>query len=155
MPARRSAGLLPYRIRDGRLEVFLVHPGGPFWANKDAGVWSIPKGEYDHTESAHVAALREFTEETGFQVEGDFHELLPVVQKSGKVVTAFAYEGDCDPEKMTCNTCMIEWPPGSGKKIEIPECDRGGWFHFEEAKLKINPAQTALLEELIAKISKR
>lgn len=130
-----------------------MHPGGPFWAKKEEGAWSIPKGEYDETESALTAALREFREETGFSIDGEFQELSPVVQKSGKIVTAFACEGDCDPEKLVSNVCSIEWPPRSGRQMEIPECDRGGWFDFEEAKLKINPAQITLLEELIMKLT--
>ncbi len=146
--AKRSAGLLMYRRRAGRLEVFLVHPGGPFWKNKDAGAWSVPKGEFGPEDDALAAARREFTEETGFEASGDFFPLTPVTQAGGKVVQAWAVEGDLDPEKIKSNTFTLEWPPNSGNKQEFPEVDKAGWFGFEEAKEKINKAQVKLLEEL-------
>lgn len=147
--ARRSAGLLMYRRTRQELEVLLVHPGGPFFANRDAGVWGIPKGEYEKDEEALVAARREFTEETGFVAEGEFVELGNVRQRSGKVVTAWAVEGDCDPAELVSNTCRIEWPPRSGRSMEIPEIDRGGWFAMAEAMQLIREEQRPLLERLL------
>lgn len=145
---RRSAGILLHRRREERLEVLLVHPGGPFWANRDEGAWTIPKGEYDEGEDALDAARREFTEETGFAVEGPFRELAPVRQRSGKVVRAWAVEGDCDVAAIRSNTFSMEWPPRSGRTAEFPEVDRGQWFTLDEARAKILPAQLPLLEEL-------
>lgn len=150
--AKRSAGLLMYRRRGGRLEVFLVHPGGPYWKNKDAGAWSIPKGEYGPEEDPLAAARREFIEETGFEAQGDFLALTPVTQAGGKVVHAWAAEGDLDPEQIKSNTFTLEWPPKSGREREFPEVDRAGWFSLEEAKQKINQAQVGLLEELAGKV---
>ena len=122
---RQSAGLLLYRrTARGELEVFLAHPGGPFWARKDEGVWTIPKGEYFEGEEPLTAAQREFREETGFEAHGEFFELGTVKQTGGKLVSAWAFEGDCDPAKLTSNLCTVEWPPRSGKRIEIPEVDR-------------------------------
>lgn len=149
---KRSAGLLLYRRLAG-LEVFLVHPGGPFWINKDLGAWSIPKGEYDGNESALDAARREFTEETGFTVEGEFIELGSVRQASGKLVSAWAVEGNCDPDALISNHCEIEWPLRSGRKLSIPEVDRGAWLSIDEARRKINPGQEPLLDMLIAKVA--
>ena len=146
---RRSAGILLFRRRAG-LEVFLVHPGGPFWAQKDLGAWSIPKGEYTGEEAAIDAARREFGEETGFAVDGEFLELGYVMQKGGKHVTAWGVEGDCDAELMKSNTCEIEWPPRSGKQIEIPEVDRGKWFGIVEAKDFIFERQQPFLGRLVA-----
>ncbi|MBI1788941.1 MAG: NUDIX domain-containing protein [Acidobacteria bacterium] len=146
---KQSAGLLLYRRREGRLEVFLVHPGGPLFARKDAGFWSIPKGEYEDSEDPLQAALREFREETGFPVEGELHPLTPVVQKSGKRVAAWAVQGDCDPAQMRSNTFSMEWPPRSGRQREFPEVDRGEWFRLPAAREKINAAQAAWLEELL------
>jgi predicted NUDIX family NTP pyrophosphohydrolase len=143
-----SAGLLLYRFRDGRLQVLLVHPGGPFFRNKDLGVWSIPKGEPDEGEPLLDAAKREFREETGFVVDGEYLELTAVKQKAGKVVHAWALEGDCEPEALRSNTFPLEWPPRSGKRVEFPEVDRAEFFELEKAREKINPAQSALLEEL-------
>ncbi len=143
-----SAGLLLYRIRGGALEVFLAHPGGPFWAKKDLGVWSIPKGEIDEGEQPLGAARREFEEETGFSPEGTFRELTPVRQRSGKIVHAWAVEGDCDPTALRSNTFTLEWPPRSGRMQEIPEVDRGGWFAVDLAKEKILEGQRGLLDEL-------
>lgn len=129
-----------------------MHPGGPFWANKDAGAWSVPKGEFADTEDPLAAAKREFREETGSPVEGEFLELAPVTQKAGKVVYAWAVEGDIAAEAITSNTFPVEWPPKSGKWIRIPEVDRAGWFSIAEAMTKINPAQARLIEELVEKL---
>jgi predicted NUDIX family NTP pyrophosphohydrolase len=150
--AKHSAGLLIYRRREGRLEVFLVHPGGPFWKNKDAGAWSIPKGEFGGDEDPLAAARREFAEETGFEAEGEFLSLTPVTQAGGKVVHAWAVEGDLDPEKIKSNSFTLEWPPRSGKEQEFPEVDRAGWFGIDEAKEKVNKAQVGLLEELAGRL---
>jgi len=149
---KQSAGLLLYRWREGRLEVFLVHPGGPFWRRKEAGAWSIPKGELSPGEDPLAAARREFAEETGFSVQGEFVPLAPVTQAGGKVVHAWAVEGELDPEKIKSNTFTLEWPPGSGREQEFPEVDRAAWFGLEEARDKINPAQRRLLEELAGKL---
>lgn len=146
--ARQSAGILLYRIKS-ELEVFLVHPGGPFFVKKDLGAWSIPKGEFDHTETAIEAAKREFEEETGKMPEGEFIQLKPVRQKSGKVVQAWAVEGDIDAENIVSNTFEMIWPPNSGNLREFPENDKGQWFSIDEAILKINERQVPLLEELI------
>lgn len=143
---KRSAGLLMYR-RNPDLEVFLAHPGGPFWAKKDA--WTIPKGEYEPGERALEAAVREFQEETGFEPRPPFLELGEIRQPSGKIVTAWAFEGDCDPSRLISNTCMIEWPPRSGKQMEIPEVDRGVWFRIEDARRKIFKGQEKLLDRLL------
>lgn len=145
---KRSAGLLLYRRSSREVEVFLVHPGGPYWANKDLGAWSIPKGEYDADEPALDAARREFTEETGFAIDGEFMELGTVRQASGKLVSAWAVEGDCDPAKLVSNLCEVEWPPRSGRRIEIPEVDRGCWFTLEQAKERISAGQQKLLDML-------
>jgi predicted NUDIX family NTP pyrophosphohydrolase len=145
---RQSAGLLMYRKRSGVVEVFLAHPGGPIWAKKDKGAWTIPKGRYEGTETPLEAAKREFHEETGFVASGPFIELGSVTQKSGKVVAAWAFMGDCDPVKLTSNTCELEWPPRSGKKIEIPEVDRGEWFGLAAARESIREEQVALVDAL-------
>ena len=146
--AKTSAGLLMYRRRGEELEFLLVHPGGPFWKNKDAGAWTIPKGEIDEGEDALAAAKREFEEELGLRPDGRFVELQPVRQKSGKMVRAWAFEGDCHPEKIRSNTFTIEWPPRSGEQKEFPEVDRAGFFNGQQAKEKINVAQIPLLEEV-------
>jgi predicted NUDIX family NTP pyrophosphohydrolase len=146
---RKSAGILLHRDGARGREVLLVHPGGPAWARKDQGAWSIPKGEYDPTEEALAAAKREFEEELGTAApDGEAHDLGEVRQRSGKLVRAWALEGDLDPAQITSNTCELEWPPRSGKLIEIPEVDRGEWFALDQAKEKINPAQQALLDRL-------
>jgi predicted NUDIX family NTP pyrophosphohydrolase len=145
---KRSAGILVYRRREGLLEVFLVHPGGPFWTKKDLGAWTVPKGEYTNEEPPLTAAVREFKEETGFDLGGEFLELGKVTQVSGKVVSAWACVGELDAEKLTSNSCQIEWPPHSGRSMTIPEVDRGGWFSLEEAKKKILPAQQPFLDRL-------
>ena len=146
--AKQSAGILLYRIKSNDLEVFLVHPGGPFWAKKDEGAWSIPKGEFEDEEDPLAAAKREFEEETGLKISGEFIELHPVKQKSGKMVYAWAVEGDVDPLKIKSNEFEIEWPPKSGKMKSFPEIDKAAWFNLTEAKKKIIAAQTGLIKEL-------
>ncbi|WP_348266475.1 NUDIX domain-containing protein [Edaphobacter sp. DSM 109919] len=141
-----------YRQLTNELEVFLVHPGGPIWARKDKGAWTIPKGEYGPDENPLAAARREFEEETGFVATGEFADLGTVQQKSGKVVTVWAFEGDCDPLQLTSNTCQIEWPPRSGHQLEIPEIDRGRWFSIEEARKYIREEQQPLLDKLVPAI---
>lgn len=138
-----------YRGTGDGVEVFLVHPGGPYWAKKDKGAWTVPKGEYDKGEDALAAALREFEEETGFVPSGEMRELGAVKQKSGKVVRAWAFAGDCDPALLKSNTCEIEWPPRSGKRITIPEVDQGMWFGLAEAHTYIREEQQAFLEALL------
>ena len=146
-----SAGLLMYRVRNGILEVFLAHPGGPFFKNKDKGYWSIPKGEIDPEESALDAAIREFIEETGIMPEGDFIPLGTVRQKSGKIVHAWAFVGDWEERKpIVSNTFEIEWPPRSGKKQQFPEIDRTAFFSVTEALDKINEAQREFIRRLEA-----
>ncbi len=149
---KTSAGILMYRKTGAGLEVFLIHPGGPFFLNKDAGVWSIPKGEIDEGEDAFAAAQREFQEETGCRPEGNFLPLNPVKQKSGKIVLSWAVEGDCDADRITSNLFSMEWPPKSGRVQEFPEADRAGWFGLETASEKINQAQAELLVQLVMKI---
>jgi predicted NUDIX family NTP pyrophosphohydrolase len=146
--AKRSAGLLMYRLKQDGIEVFLVHPGGPYWATKDEGAWTIPKGEYDDEEEPFAAARREFFEETGFTADGEFHSLGEVRQKSGKLVTAWAFVGDCDPTQLKSNTCEIEWPPKSGKRLQIPEIDRGQWFTMDEARAYVRTELNELLLRL-------
>jgi predicted NUDIX family NTP pyrophosphohydrolase len=146
--ARRSAGLILYRRREDGVEVFLVHPGGPFWAKKDAGAWSIPKGEYEEGEESLDVARREFFEETGFAVDGDFREVGSVRQDGGKQVTAWAVEGECDPALLRSNVFELEWPPRSGRVQEFPEVDKGGWFSLAAAREKILKGQVGLLERL-------
>ncbi|HEY9000187.1 MAG TPA: NUDIX domain-containing protein [Mucilaginibacter sp.] len=149
--AKQSAGILLYRIVDGQLQVFLVHPGGPFFKNKDEGSWSVPKGEFDDNENPLDAAKREFLEETGQSISGNFIELTPIQQKGGKTVYAWAVQGDIDHETIVSNTFEIEWPPRSGKKQMFPEIDRAAWFDLETVKVKINPAQVGLINELQSK----
>ena len=148
MTSKQSAGILLYRRKSDLLEVFLVHPGGPFWKNKDAGVWTIPKGQFTNDEPALDAAVREFHEETGHKLQGPFQPLSPIRQKGGKRVYAWASAGDLDPTTITSNTFEIEWPRRSGKQLTFPEVDRGAWFTVSDARRMINPAQIALLEEL-------
>jgi predicted NUDIX family NTP pyrophosphohydrolase len=145
---KKSAGILLYRHKGKSLQILLVHPGGPFWKNKDIGAWSVPKGEFSDEEPL-AAALREFKEETGMEIDGKFIPLSPVKQKSGKLIFAFALEHDIDTEKIVSNTFELEWPPHSGKKNQFPEIDKAAWFSPTEAREKINPAQMALVEELI------
>ena len=137
-----------YRSRGSELEVLLVHPGGPFWKKKDAGAWFIPKGELLEGEAKLAGARREFEEETGIAPHGDFIELGFVKQKSGKVIFAWAFEGDCDPAAMVSNRCQVEWPPRSGRMIEIPEVDRGGWFSIAEGRERILKSQAPFLDRL-------
>jgi predicted NUDIX family NTP pyrophosphohydrolase len=146
--SRTSAGLLMYRKQGGNLQVLLVHPGGPFWRNKDTGAWSIPKGETADDEDLLEAARREFEEETGCRPSGSLIPLTPVKQKSGKTVHAWAVEGELDPASIKSNTFTMEWPPKSGRHAEFPEVDRAGFFDLPTAKQKINPAQAAFLTQL-------
>ena len=145
---KTSAGILLYRVRE-QLEVFLIHPGGPFWAKKDLGAWSMPKGEPHAGEELQDAALREFAEETGFAIAVALRPLPPLKQKSGKTIHAFAAEGDCDPAQLRSNTFSMEWPPKSGKQCEFPEADRGAWFTIAEARERIAPGQQPFLDALM------
>lgn len=147
-----SAGMLLYRIREGAPEVLLVHPGGPFWAKKDAGAWTIPKGECDEGEEPLATALRELREETGFRVDGPIVALGSIRQSGGKQVHAFAAASDVDAAKLVSNTFSLEWPPHSGRKNTYPEVDRAAWFPLEAAALKILPAQAELLDRLAARL---
>jgi predicted NUDIX family NTP pyrophosphohydrolase len=149
---KRSAGLLIYRRRKSECEVFLVHPGGPFWSKKDSGAWSIPKGEYLDGEEPLEIARREFEEETGFVPQGSFIALGDLKQLGGKVITAWAFEGDCDPKKLKSNTFMMEWPPRSGHQIEVPEIDRGCWYSIEDARRRMLPGQRPFLDRLLETI---
>ncbi len=150
--AKKSAGILLFRRKKNILEVFLVHPGGPFWAKKDDGAWSIPKGEFDDNEDGLKAAKREFKEETGSDIAGNFIELTPIKQKSGKLVYAWAAEGDIDPTMIKSNEFEMEWPPGSGKMRTFPEVDKADWFTISAASLKINAGQLSLLKNLESKL---
>ena len=149
---KQSAGILLYKHVIGQLNVLLVHPGGPFWKNKDAGAWSIPKGEFTDDEDSLSAAIREFKEETGTLLSGDFQDLGNVKLKSGKVVHAWAIEGDLDTATLKSNEIEIEWPPKSGKKITVPEVDKAEWCNIPKALEKINPAQQELINRLIDKL---
>jgi predicted NUDIX family NTP pyrophosphohydrolase len=151
---KESAGLLLFRRRNG-LEVFLVHPGGPFWARKDEHAWSIPKGELDSGEDPLSAARREFAEETGLSADGDFIALAARKQSGGKVIHAFAIEGDCDPAVVKSNTFELEWPPRSGRRQEFPEVDRAAWFPLAAARTKIHKGQAPLIDELERILSPR
>jgi predicted NUDIX family NTP pyrophosphohydrolase len=150
---RVSAGILLHRLRSGTLEVFLVHPGGPFWRGKDAGAWSIPKGEVEEGDDLLKTAQREFEEETGSRVSGEFFALTPLKQKSGKVVHAWALSGDIDASSVRSNTFSMEWPPRSGRQQEFPEVDRGAWFTIAVAREKILPGQRGFLDQLQEHIS--
>lgn len=150
--SKKSAGILLFKLENKIPKVFLVHPGGPFWAKKDDGVWTIPKGEFDDDEDPLSAAKREFEEETGMKISGEFIELNPVKQKSGKLVYAWAVKGDIDPAKIKSNEFEIEWPPKSGKMKTFPEIDKAAWFDIKEANKKIIEAQSSLLRELKTKI---
>ena len=151
--AKRSAGILLYRTAASGPEVLLVHPGGPFWARKDAGAWSIPKGEHGDDEDPRSCALREFEEETGTTLApGALTELGSVRQKGGKVVSAWAAEGDLDADSVRSNTFTMEWPPRSGRTAEFPEIDRAGWFGADAARRKLVPAQVGLLERLLERL---
>jgi predicted NUDIX family NTP pyrophosphohydrolase len=146
--SKASAGLLLYRRSPARLEVFLAHPGGPFWHNRDAGAWTIPKGVAEPGEDLLAAACREFEEETGVHPIGPFLPLGSIRQKAGKRVHAWAWEGDADPARVTSNTMLTEWPRGSGRLLSFPEVDRCAWFHPEAARVKINPPQSELIDRL-------
>jgi predicted NUDIX family NTP pyrophosphohydrolase len=148
--ATESAGLLLFRRAASGLEVFLAHPGGPFWKNKDAGAWTLPKGLVEEGEDALAAARREFEEETGIRPEGTFLPLGSIRQKAGKTVHAWAWEGDADPAAVTSNEVRTEWPRGSGKWLAFPEVDRCAWFSPEAAREKLIPAQAELIDRLIA-----
>jgi predicted NUDIX family NTP pyrophosphohydrolase len=148
MPKRSSAGILLYRSRNGAAEVFLVHPGGPFWANKDAGAWSIPKGEFEQGDDPLEAAMREFFEETGSAIDGQFVALTPQIQRSGKRVHAWAVEGEIDASRVRSNSFSMEWPPHSGRRQEFPEVDKGEWFTIPLAREKLVAGQRGFLDEL-------
>ncbi len=145
---KHSAGLLLYRRRPGGLEVLLVHPGGPFWAGKDEGAWSIPKGEFPPDEDPLASAYREFKEETSCSAQGEVSPLTTLKQPSGKIIQAWALEGDCDADAIRSNTFSLEWPPNSGRRQEFPEVDRAAWFPLEIARKKIIRGQAGFLEEL-------
>jgi len=152
--AKRSAGILLYRLTGGVPEVLLVHPGGPYWARRDDGAWSIPKGEYEEGDDPRACALREFEEETGAPLPpGELVDLGNIRQKGGKVVTAWAAEGDLDTDAVQSNTFEMEWPPRSGRTAEFPEIDRAGWFGVDQARAKLVPAQAELLDRLLARLS--
>lgn len=152
--ARKSAGILLYRGSGAAIEVLLVHPGGPFWTRRDAGAWSIPKGEYEEGEDPRACALREFEEETGTPLPpGELRELGDIRQKGGKVVTAWAAKGDLDADAVRSNTFRMEWPPRSGRWATFPEIDRAGWFDIEEARDKLVPAQAEFLDRLLERLS--
>ena len=146
--AKTSAGLILYRMQSGKLEVLLVHPGGPFWGKKDEGAWFVPKGELNVGEEPLAGAKREFEEETGLKPEGEFLALGSVKQKSGKTIVAWAFEGDCDPSSIKSNTFTIEWPPKSGRQHEFPEIDRAGFFTVTQAKAKMHPVEYPLVLRL-------
>ena len=148
MTRKTSAGILMYRVRNGTLEVFLVHPGGPFWQKKDLGAWSIPKGEFEDGVDALTAARREFREETGSEASGEFVPLTPLKQPSGKIVHAWAVEGDIDAASVMSNTFLMEWPPHSGKQRQFPEVDRGDWFTIAAAREKLIAGQRGFLVQL-------
>jgi predicted NUDIX family NTP pyrophosphohydrolase len=150
---KQSAGLLMYRWRNANLEVFLVHPGGPFWANKDLGSWSIPKGEFDKDQDPLEAGKREFTEETGLTIAAKLTPLQPVKQPSGKIIFAWAFEGDCDETAVKSNTFELEWPRRSGQRREFREIDRAGWFSLKTAQKKILAGQAPLLADLEARLA--
>jgi predicted NUDIX family NTP pyrophosphohydrolase len=150
--ARKSAGLIMFRYKGGVLELFMVHPGGPFWAKKDPGSWSIPKGEYSDQEDPLEAAKREFFEETGFEAKGEFKELTMIRQPSGKRIRAWSFQGDGDASAIRSNTFAMEWPPKSGKQAEFPEVDRAGWFSVDICRQKILKGQVGFIDELCAQL---
>ena len=152
---KESAGLLLFRRRDGALEVLLGHPGGPFWTTRDAGAWTIPKGGIHAGESPLATAIREFVEETGFQPCGPYLPLGQVTQRSGKIVHAWAFEGECDPSRVVSVTTTTEWPPRSGRWIEIPEIDRVAFFSIDDARRAINVAQAEFLDRLMDRLTPR
>ena len=150
---RRSAGIVAYRVAESGLEVLLVHPGGPFWKNRDPGAWSIPKGEYAEGEDVEEAARREFAEETGWSLDAELVPLGDIRQKGGKLVTAFALEADFDPAALASNSFTMEWPPRSGRIQSFPEVDRVQWFGPDDAREKIQPSQRPILDALAALIA--
>lgn len=152
MTKRTSAGVLLYRIRAGIVEVFLVHPGGPYWQRKDIGVWSIPKGELEESDDALTTAQREFHEETGSEVAGEFVPLTPLKQPSGKLIHAWAVRGEIDASSITSSTFLTEWPPRSGRQQEFPEIDRGDWFTITAGKEKIVAGQRGFLDQLLEQL---
>jgi predicted NUDIX family NTP pyrophosphohydrolase len=152
--AKMSAGIVMYRFREAGVEVLLVHPGGPFWHNKDEGAWSIPKGEYVEGEEPFEVAKREFKEETGCEADGKFTALSPIKQPHGKIITAWALEGDCDAGRIKSNTFRMEWPPRSGRQVEFPEVDKAGWFSVPVAKKKLLRGQTGFIEQLCEVLGK-
>lgn len=145
---KRSAGILLYRVNGDTFEFLLAHPGGPFYKNKDMGVWTIPKGEFEENEDPREAAVREFKEELGADISGEMIPLKPIIQKSGKEVLAWAVQGDFNPDEIVSNTFLLEWPPKSGKTQQYAEVDKAEWFDAEMAKKKILPAQLNIIEEL-------
>jgi predicted NUDIX family NTP pyrophosphohydrolase len=149
---QHSAGILLYRYRDEELQVLLVHPGGPFWVKKDLGAWSIPKGLLEGDEAPLAAAKREFQEETGFAVDGRFLELGELRQTSGKIIHAWALQGDVDEDRISGNTFTLEWPPHSGKTQSFPEVDSGEWYDLATARKKIHKGQAPFLDRLQAKL---
>jgi predicted NUDIX family NTP pyrophosphohydrolase len=152
---KRSAGLLVYKVETGEVRVFLVHPGGPFWRNKDLGAWTIPKGEIAGGEDALAAACREFREETGQDIAGEFAALTPCRQAGGKIVEAWAVASDIDADAIVSNTFEIEWPPRSGRRQSFPEIDRAAWFTLADARERINKGQATLLDELQSRLAPR
>jgi predicted NUDIX family NTP pyrophosphohydrolase len=150
--SKKSAGLLPFREANTGLEVLLVHPGGPFWAKKDEGAWSIPKGEFADDENPLAAARREFEEETGIEPAGEFLPLGSIKQTGGKLVLAWALRCECDPSTIRSNLFSMEWPPKSGKQQEFPEVDRAAWFGVETARVKILKGQAAYLDRLLEQL---
>jgi predicted NUDIX family NTP pyrophosphohydrolase len=149
---KRSAAILVYRHTQGALEVFLVHPGGPFWAKKDVGAWSIPKGEFEETEEGLAAAKREFVEEVGQSIDGDFVALSPVRKKGGKIIHTWAIEGEVDEARIKSNEFEMEWPPRSGRRARFPEVDRGQWFLVPEARRRLLSSQVPIIDELAARL---
>jgi predicted NUDIX family NTP pyrophosphohydrolase len=149
---KKSAGILAYRKTDSNYEVFLVHPGGPYWAKKDLSSWSIPKGEFEDEEDPLAAAKREFREETGFEIKGEFFSLEPVKQPGGKIIFTWAVEADFDASKVSSNTFEMEWPPKTGRMQEFPEVDRGEWFVMEAARRKLLKGQIPILGKLAEKL---
>jgi len=150
--AKQTAGILVYRRRKGAVEVFLAHPGGPFWAKKDLAAWSMPKGEFLDPETPLDAARREFAEEIGQSIDGDFMALTPRKSSGGKMIHAFAIEGDVDATKVTSNLFEMEWPPRSGKMQSFPEVDRAAWFGIDDARQRLNKGQVPILDELLARL---
>lgn len=152
---KKSAGILLYRFKEGDVEFFLVHPGGPFFTKKDKGFWTIPKGEFDEKESPLLAAKREFLEETGYQPEGDFVLLNSVIQKGGKKIFCWLAEGDIALDRVQSNTFELMWPPKSGKVQSFPEIDRAGWFSPQKAKELINERQIPLIDQALSYLSNK